>query len=171
MWRIFVSIGVLLLIIGVFVDGRNPIVAVQESMRSPTPSNTATPTHTMSPTVTRTPTMTLTLTPSMTPLPTQTETPTLTPKPKKLRFYQKNTDDKRGCMSVQIRGISAKNWTLVVKNQGVGATFDGGGNARVCGLKKGSGLRFTVFNIAGRAVIGGVDVRARDKAIMIADWR
>jgi len=171
MWRILVGIGILLLIIGVFIDGRNPIVAVQESMRSPTPSNTSTPTYTKTPTITPTATMTLTFTPSVTLLPTQTETPSITPKPKKLRFYQKNTNDTRGCMSVQIRGISVKNWTLVVTKQGVGATFDGGGNARVCGLKKGSGLRFTVFNTAGRAVVGGVDVLARDKSIMIADWR
>ncbi len=171
MWRIVLGLGVLLFVVGVAVDGRSPTVAFRESLQSPTPTSTITPTATLTPTITLTPTHTATLTASLTPLPTLTPIPTLTPKPKKLVFYQKNSDDQRGCISVQIRGIRVKNWSLAIANQSLGATFDGGGNARVCGLKWGRKFTFTVYNTSGNAVVGGVGIASRDKAIWIADWR
>ena len=171
MWRIVLGLGVLLFVVGVAVDGRSPTVAFRESLQSPTPTSTTTPTATQTPTITLTPTHTATLTASLTPLPTLTPIPTPTPKPKKLVFYQKNSDDKRGCISIQIRGIRVKNWSLGIAGQSLGATFDGGGNARVCGLKWGRKFTFTVYNTSGNAVVGGVGIPSRDKAIWIADWR
>lgn len=176
-WRIMLIVGLLMIIVGVGIDGRNPIVAVSESLRSPTPSfsPTMTPTHTatktLSPSITNTPTITTTFTPSNTPLPTVTYTPSLTPKPKKLYFYKKNDDDRRGCISFQIRGINVRNWTVWIANQSKGGTFDGGGNARICGLKWGRKFTFTIANASGKQVAGGVAIESRDKAIWIANWK
>ena len=171
MWRIVLGLGVLLFVVGVAVDGRSPTVAFREALQSPTPTATMTSTPTLTPTITQTPTPTATFTATLTPLPTLTPIPTLTPKPKKLVFYQKNSDDQRGCISLQIRGIRVKNWTLGIAGQKLGATFDGGGNARVCGLRPGREFTFTVYNTAGKAVVGGVGIPSRDKAIWIAEWR
>jgi hypothetical protein len=177
MWRILVGIGVLLLITGVLIDGRNPVVAIQESMRSPTPTMTATPSHTstaiptLTPTITQTPTITLTYTPSLTLTPSSTLTPSHTPKPKKLYFYKKNDNDSRGCISFQIRGVNVRNWTVWIATQQKGGTFDGGGNARVCGLKWGRKFNFTIANASGKQVPGGVAIESKDRAIWIANWK
>jgi hypothetical protein len=183
LWQSFLVSGLLLFSIGVMLDGRNPlestlsvfspgdttVVLVATSQpetqaQDPVPAETNIPTYTI-------PAPTMTMYPTYTPYPTITQPPTITPKPKKLAFYQKSLDDKRGCMSLQIRGINVKGWTFAVKSVGLGGTFDGGGNARVCGLKWGRKLKFTVYNKYGNAVVGGVDVNARDQAIMIADWK
>lgn len=184
-WQILLVSGLFSFAFGVFIDGRNPVESTLSLFGSgstvvyveatavpepnapiePLPEGTSIPTFTM---VTL---PTSTSYPTYTPYPTMTLPPTLTPIPKKLVFYQKSLDDQRGCMSIQIRGINVKNWTFAVKGVGLGGTFDGGGNARVCGLKWNRKLTFTIYNKYGNAVVGGVNIAARDKAIMIADWK
>lgn len=175
MWRIMIAMGILLCIVGVIADGRNPVVAVQESVkiamatstpyRSPTPTSSKTATVTLTPSHTSTPLPTNTATPSNTPLPTET------PLPKKLFFYRKSLDDDPHCMSVQIRGIKTRGWTFKVNGTDMKAKFDPVGNARICGLPRAQDFVFTVFNTRGGAVVGGIDVYSKGGAIMIADWK
>jgi hypothetical protein len=180
MWQLLLGVGAIFIVFGILADGRNPILLVQNvfpnrqataevATSSDMPESTVIAVNPEQPTYTPYPTFTPF--PTLTPFPTITPPPTLTPIPKKLAFYRKSLDDTRGCMSLQIRGINVKGWTFSIKNVGLGGTFDGGGNARVCGLKWGRQLWFTVYNKYGNAVAGGVDVKARDQAIMIADWK
>jgi len=174
MWRIIIISGILLFVIGVIVDGRNPVVAVRESVKvalaTSTPYRSPTPTSSKTATVTFTPTITDTPLPTNTATVTNTAVPTETPLPKKLRFYRKSLDDDSRCMSVQIRGIRTRGWTFRINGTDLRATFDPVGNARVCGLSRGQEFVFTVFNTRGGAVVGGIDVPSKGGAIMIADW-
>jgi hypothetical protein len=180
MWQLMLGVGFVLMIIGMYSDGRNPLTVLSTVIGKAEPTVVVIDTQPTEPSnaptvqeivATFTPFPTLTAFPTLTPFPTMTVPPTITPIPKKLVFYRKSLDDTRGCMSLQIRGVNVKNWTFAVKNTGLGGTFDGGGNARVCGLKWNRKLTFTVFNTRGSAVAGGIDVVARDKAIMIANWK
>jgi len=182
MWRIILAIGVIMLIIGTLVDGRSPIAAVREAVQ---PSENTISTRILSDTSnevdvvetatpqakTSTPRATATARPSLTPIPTATEIPTQTPLPKKLRFYRKSLDDDPRCVSMQIRGINVTDWTFRVNGTRRVATFDGGGNARMCGFRRGQEFLFTVYNTRNIAVTGGIDIPSKGGAIMIADWQ
>lgn len=184
MWRIVVIVGLVMFIAGVLIDGRSPVVAIRalferrSSTTAEQPSNSVQiiPTMTLAlstntPIKTLTPSKTATARPSLTPMPTETVPPTLTPLPKFLRFYRKSLDDDARCVSVQIRGISTKNWTFRINGTRKVANFDNAGNARICKLKREQEFLFTVFNSRGIAVIGGIDVPSKGGAIMIADWK
>lgn len=182
MWRILLAIGVLMIIVGSIVYGRSPIVALGDMINSGT-NNTNAVTATVESAVnieqpvslvvevSATPKNTATVRPSATPRPTATEPPTATPLPKKLRFYRKSLDDDARCVSMQIRGINVTDWTFRVNGTRRVATFDGGGNARMCGFKRGQEFLFTVYNTRNIAVVGGVDIPSKGGAIMIADWQ
>lgn len=106
-------------------------------------------------------------------LPTPTPRPTSTPSPvaKKLRFRVLNYNDDAGCISVSITGIVPAGWFFVVDGIGLVGRFDGGGNARVCGLGPGQEVTISVLDGNGTRVAGGGGVPSKGSAIMVADWR
>jgi hypothetical protein len=97
--------------------------------------------------------------------------PTAPPDPSILRFSVVNYNDDPTCISVQIRGIKTNGWFFTVDGLRLRGNFDGGGNARLCGLGNGQQVTITVFNGAGRVVAGGGGVPSKGSAIMAAVWR
>lgn len=106
-------------------------------------------------------------------LPTPTPPrPTATAVPARLRFAVANYNDDPSCISIGISGITPAGWHFVVDSIGsVSGRFDGGGNARACGLAPGQEVTITVFDGNGQRVAGGGGVPSRGSAIMVASWR
>jgi hypothetical protein len=102
-----------------------------------------------------------------------TPTPTRpTAAPARLRFAVANYNDDPRCISIGISGITPAGWYFVVDGIGsVSGRFDGGGNARACGLGPGQEVTITVIDGNGRRVAGGGGVPSRGSAIMVASWR
>jgi|GEM_PF-2271745 len=105
--------------------------------------------------------------------------PTATPRPaptaqaaaKRLRFRVQNYNDDSRCISIGINGIAPAGWFFVVDGIGLQGRFDGGGNARVCGLAPGQEVTVSVLDGNGTHVIGGGSVPSKGSAIMVAEWR
>lgn len=97
-------------------------------------------------------------------------TPTATRDPSILHFIAANYNDDPTCISVQIRGIKTNGWFFTVDGLKLRGNFDGGGNARLCGLGNRQEVTITVFNGAGRSVAGGRGIPSRGSAIMSAGW-
>jgi hypothetical protein len=70
-----------------------------------------------------------------------------------------------------ITGINAAGWRLSVDGLKLAATFDGGGNARVCGLGSGQEVTISILNGNGQVVRGGGGVPAKGGAIFVGVWR
>ncbi len=108
------------------------------------------------------------------PTPTPIPRPTATPQPRpaaRLRFSVANYNDDPGCISIKINGISPAGWYFSVDGiRGVSGRFDGGGNARACGLAPGQEVTISVIDGNGRVVPGGSGVPSKGSAIMIANW-
>ncbi|EFO81196.1 serine/threonine protein kinase [Oscillochloris trichoides DG-6] len=102
-----------------------------------------------------------------------TPTPTPVPaNPPKLRFSVYNYNDDPTCISIGINGISTGGWYFTVDGvRGVVGYFDGGGNARACGLGYGQEVTITVHDGSGQGVPGGMGVPSKGSAIMGATWR
>ncbi|PDW02320.1 tetratricopeptide repeat protein [Candidatus Viridilinea mediisalina] len=112
--------------------------------------------------------------PTPTPVPTAVPTPrpTAVPEPARLRFSVANYNDDPHCISIGINGIVPAGWFFVVDGMGhVSGRFDGGGNARACGLGYGQEVTLTVFDGNGSRVLGGGGIPSRGSAIMVATWR
>ncbi len=103
------------------------------------------------------------------PIPTATPRPTR--EPPRLRVRKINENDSATCFSMQIRGINVSGWTMRVDGFNLIGVFDGGGNARICGLGPYQEVTYTVYDGAGRAVPGGRGIPTRGSAIMLGDWR
>jgi hypothetical protein len=101
--------------------------------------------------------------------------PTATPRPtapaQRLRFVKLNENDDPSCISVQIKGVAAANWSFLIDGTRIAGRFDASGNARACGLAPRQEITFTVYNARGAAMPGGRGVPARGSAIMQATWR
>lgn len=105
-------------------------------------------------------------------LATPTPQSTKPPDPARLRFKLKNYNDDPRCISVQITGVVSTGWAFVVDGiSSLRGNFDGSGNARLCGLRSGQEVTFTVFDKNGRVVAGGSGVATRGSAIMTATWK
>jgi hypothetical protein len=90
----------------------------------------------------------------------------------RLRFRVLNYNDTPSCISINISGIRPAGWYFSVDGvRGVIGRFDGGGNARACGLNAGQEVTITVFDGNGRVVPGGSGVPSKGSAIMSASWR
>lgn len=181
--KILIAVGIGVFSVGVLFDQRSPVdsvpVVFNEMFATPTPTSTPTstptktPTSTATATVTSTPTNTATATITLTSSATSTATPTLTktPVPRKLNFVLKSLEDSAQCMSVQIRGGGVKGWIFTVDGTNLSASFDGGGNARICSLARNQSFTFSVRTAKGAFVNGAIGVPARDRAIMIGTWK
>ncbi|NNJ09782.1 hypothetical protein EKD04_005535 [Chloroflexales bacterium ZM16-3] len=90
---------------------------------------------------------------------------------KKLRFSVLNYNDTPSCISIRISGISTSGWTFTVDGLRVGGNFDGGGNARACGIGDGQEVTVSVRYPNGQVVPGGGGVPSKGSAIMLASWR
>ena len=106
-----------------------------------------------------------------TPTPKPPPTPTRQPAAKKLRFSVLNYNDDARCISIKITGIVPAGWYFVVNGLKLSGRFDGGGNARTCGLNPGQEVTITVIDGNGRAVAGGGGVPSKGSAIMTAAWK
>ena len=183
MQMLMIVIGIIVFSCGILFDQRSPLESVpvvfDEILATPTFTSTATATLTITPTVTNTATATATST--ITPTHTNTSTPTITPtitptstitrRPRKLYFVLKSLEDASSCMSVQIRGVGVNGWSFIIDGTNLSATFDGGGNARICSLARNQSFTFTIRTAKGGFVEGGISVPARDRAIMIGSWK
>ncbi|MGQ9482012.1 MAG: hypothetical protein ACUVSZ_11560 [Chloroflexus sp.] len=101
--------------------------------------------------------------------------PTPTPKPRpsptpKLRVVKVNEDDSPDCISMQIRNINANGWLLRIDGYQLFARFDGGGNARLCGVPN-HAFTFSILDNKGQAVPGGQGIPAKGRDIFIGEWR
>lgn len=103
------------------------------------------------------------------PIPTPTPRPTQ--EPPRLRVSKLNSNDSPNCFSMQIRGINATGWRMRVDGTNLSGTFDGAGNARICGLRNYQEGTYTIYDQAGQAVPGGRGIPVRGGDIMIGDWR
>lgn len=106
-----------------------------------------------------------------TPTPTPRPAPTAKPAEKLLRFRVLNYNDDARCISVGIKGIVPAGWFFVIDGIGQQGRFDGGGNARTCGLAPGQEVTITVLDGNGTRVAGGGGVPSKGSAIMVAEWR
>jgi hypothetical protein len=75
------------------------------------------------------------------------------------------------CISMAITGINAAGWRLSVDGLNLAANFDGGGNARVCGLGSGQEVTISILNKNGQVVRGGSGIPAKGSAILVGVWR
>lgn len=101
-----------------------------------------------------------------------TPTPRPTPVIKKLRFRVLNYNDDPSCISVRITDITPAGWYFSVDGvRGVTGRFDGGGNARACGIGPGQEVTISVVDGNGRVVAGGTGVPSKGSAIMAAVWK
>lgn len=82
----------------------------------------------------------------------------------------KSRGDTAGCISMQIQGVGAAGWTLRVDGTNLAAQFDGGNNARLCGLPP-NDVTFTIFSQTGQRVRGGGGVPARGGDIFLGTWK
>ncbi|OAN40823.1 hypothetical protein A6A03_19325 [Chloroflexus islandicus] len=103
------------------------------------------------------------------PIPTPTPRPTQ--EPPRLRVSKLNSNDSPSCFSMQIRGINATGWRMRVDGTNLSGTFDGAGNARICGLRNYQEGTYTIYDQSGQAVPGGRGIPVRGGDIMIGDWR
>lgn len=97
--------------------------------------------------------------------------PTQTRTPSRLRVSLLNYNDNPSCISMRITGINAAGWRLTIDGLNLGATFDGGGNARVCGLANSQEVTFSIRNANGGVVTGGGGIPAKGSAIFLGEWR
>jgi hypothetical protein len=97
--------------------------------------------------------------------------PTRVPDVRLLRFVKLNENDDPTCISVGVRGVATNGWTFRVDGMRATGTFDGAGNARVCGLAPRQEVTISVYNARGARVPGGQGVQSRGSAIMRAEWR
>lgn len=135
-------------------------------------ATSAAATSAAAPTATATPAPTATSAPAPTARPAAAPRPTAPPpQPQRLRFVKLNENDDPTCISVAIRGIGAGGWSFRVDGTGVVGSFDGGGNARACGLAPRQEVTLTIFNAQGSPVRGGQGVPARGSAIMQGSWQ
>ncbi len=106
------------------------------------------------------------------PRPTATPKPTAVPQPARLRFSVANYNDDPRCISIKITGIVPSGWYFSVDGlRGINGRFDGGGNARACGLGPGQEVTISVIDGNGSLVAGGAGVPSKGSAIMVASWK
>lgn len=105
------------------------------------------------------------LTATPTPVP-----PTRVPQPSRLSVGLLNRNERPGCISMQIRNVSAAGWRLTIDGMNLAAWFDGGNNASLCGLP-GNAVTFTVRDGNGNPVRGGGGIPAAGGDIFIGTWK
>ena len=103
--------------------------------------------------------------------PTAPPAPPAPPAPKKLRFWKDGTGDEPTCISMQIFSINPAGWYFNLDATNITGYFDGGGNARACGLGAFQEYTFTVYYANGNRVPGGSGVPTRGGDFMKAEWR
>lgn len=105
-----------------------------------------------------------------TPRPRPTAIPA-TPEQSRLRFVKGGTGDTPNCVSMQISGINVAGWYFELQGSNIRGNFDGGGNARACGLGDYQEFYFNIRDGNGNIVRGGSGVPTRGGDFMIAVWR
>ena len=126
---------------------------------------------TIPPTATPTPKPRPTAVPATaTPRPRPTAIPA-TPEQSRLRFVKGGTGDTPNCVSMQISGINVAGWYFELQGSNIRGNFDGGGNARACGLGDYQEFYFNIRDGNGNIVRGGSGVPTRGGDFMIAVWR
>jgi hypothetical protein len=103
--------------------------------------------------------------------PTPTRAPaTPTPQPR-LYVSLLNRDEAPNCLSMQITGIGVNGWIWQIDGLNLTGRFDGGGNARICGLGNRQEVTFTILNESRNRVPGGGGIPARGGDIFRGVWR
>ncbi len=102
-----------------------------------------------------------------TPTPTR---PPATPKPSRIAMSKINNDERPGCISVQLRNVSAAGWRLSINGYNLAAWFDGGNNASLCGLPD-HAITFTVYDNGGSPVPGASGIPAIGGDIFVGTLR
>ncbi|WP_129629693.1 tetratricopeptide repeat protein [Candidatus Oscillochloris fontis] len=105
----------------------------------------------------------------LTATPTPTRIPP-TPQPSRLFVGLINHNERPGCISMQIRNVSAAGWRLTIDGMNLGASFDGGNNASLCGLPD-HAVTFTVRDGGGNPVRGGGGIPATGGDIFVGTWK
>lgn len=95
----------------------------------------------------------------------------VSPEPPRLRFVKGGTGDTPNCVSMQISGINVAGWYFELQGSNIRGNFDGGGNARACGLGDYQEFYFNIRDGNGNIVRGGSGVPTRGGDFMLATWR
>ncbi len=103
--------------------------------------------------------------------PTPTPSPRPTAQSVRLRVSKLNSNDSPNCFSMQISGINTAGWTMRVDGMELVGRFDGGGNARICGLNSYQEVTYTIYDNTGRSVPGGQGIPVRGSDIMVGVWK
>lgn len=159
------------------IDTPTPIIETTSTdTTSPTLLVTAHPNHTRTPHATATaipsPTkigsMLATLAPTKVSIDSGVVKPT--EKPKMLRFVRQSLDEAATCVLFRIQGIDTTGWRVTIDGLKLASPFAADGTARICGLRAGAEITFTIRDATDTAVAGGAGIPARDTAVMVATW-